>query len=87
MIKNVFAIHDSKASCHNESFMYRTIPEAIRAFVHAAKNQDTPMGAHPADFTLFHVGTYSLETGLHSQLKDGKVNLGNLLDLSTEEPN
>ena len=76
----VFAVYDCKAACFNAPFLYRNVAEAIRAFVHAGAGTG-PMAAHPADFTLFHLGWFDVETGLVEN-NEPKVGLGTLLELT-----
>ncbi len=79
--KGIYAVYDIKAECFNDPFLFRTNLEAIRAFGHAAQDRSSAMGAHPGDFTLFHLGHFEIDTGA-IELLDAKASLGNLLELT-----
>lgn len=84
MITNLYAVYDSKLDAYNNPFTYPTDAAALRAFLHAGSDESTAMGAHPADFTLFRIGAFDLETGLIKS-KNMPKSLGNLLNLLIPE--
>lgn len=84
MNRGLYSIHDSAANYFNTPFFYRTDAEAIRAFK-VAHQGDTPMGAHPADFTLFCIGSWDMETGVVTP--ETPRSLGNLLQLTAADGN
>lgn len=58
-----FSVYDSKAECFKNPFPMRTKNEAIRAFSDVSNDQQTEIGKHPEDFTLFYLGSYDELTG------------------------
>ena len=82
MVTKLFMIYDSKAEVYLKPFDFRTIGEAIRWFLDVGK-QDAPWGKHPADYTLFEVGTFDCESGM-IEMHDAKINLGTALENNKE---
>jgi hypothetical protein len=58
MKQQIYAVYDSKAEAYMQPFFLQNDAMAIRGFNDAA-NKDTPIAAHPEDYTLFHIGEYS----------------------------
>lgn len=83
MDKKMFVIYDCKAEIYTEPFYYGTNAEARRVFLHSGIDDTTKMGAHAADFTLFEIGSYNLETATITTL-DAKNCLGNLLEMQEQ---
>lgn len=75
----VFAIYDSKVEAYMQPFFSAAIGSAIRVVVDSAR-PDTLFGAHPADFTLFHIGEYDDATGTLTSL-EAKMPIGTILEL------
>lgn len=63
MIYGVYAIKDAKTSFMPCNVDYNDA-SAIRNFEHAVMAPDSLMRSHPADYTLYRLGTYNTETGL-----------------------
>lgn len=59
-----FAVYDDKSAAYMTPFFNLKPAEAIRAFSDAVNNPEHRFRAHPADYTLFHIGSYTDETGL-----------------------
>lgn len=64
MLSQMFVIYDLKSSVHTSPFAWRTKGEAIRNFTDSAKDPNSMISKHPADFQLKHVGTFNIETGV-----------------------
>lgn len=79
MLMQIFAIYDSKAEVYNKPFYELTIASAIRAFSDAANDTQTAFAKHPADYTLFHIGTFDDATA-KIDLNESFNNLGNCLE-------
>ena len=79
MIKQEFLIHDSKAIDYT-LFQQATIETGVRYFQTLVNTPGNPINAHPADYTLFHRGSYDTESGASTQL-EAKESLFNGLDL------
>lgn len=58
MIVRVYTVYDSKAEAYTTPQFYQTKGIAIRAFIEAIKQEDTPFCKYPEDFTLFEVGEF-----------------------------
>ncbi|ALS03469.1 VP5 [Gokushovirus WZ-2015a] len=63
MIYGVYAIKDAKTSFMPCNVDYNDA-SAIRNFEHAVMAPDSLMRSHPADYTLYRLGSYNTETGL-----------------------
>lgn len=77
---NMFTVYDSKAETYLRPFSMLTKGEAIRGFITTLNDGQSEMSKYPADFTLFHVGTFdpkNCEIKLNAVLE----NLGNGLHL------
>lgn len=58
MIVKMFSVYDSKAEAYSTPQFYQTKGIAVRAFIEAIKQEDTPFCKYPEDFTLFEVGEF-----------------------------
>ena len=65
-----------KAECYSRPFFSLTHGEAIRTFTDAVNTEDSPYNRHPADYTLFHVGSFDDSLGALTPA-EAVVNLGN----------
>ncbi len=63
MIYGVYAIKDAKTSFMPCNVDYNDA-SAIRNFEHAVMAPDSLMRSHPADYTLYRLGSYNMETGI-----------------------
>lgn len=59
----VYAIKDAKTSFMPCNVDYNDA-SAIRNFEHAVMAPDSLMRSHPADYTLYRLGSYNTETGI-----------------------
>lgn len=59
----MYATYDRKAAVYLAPFFVQHEPEALRAFTEAVVSSDTPLSQYPADFDLFRIGNFELETG------------------------
>jgi len=75
----IFSIFDSAALIYCRPFFMPEIGQALRSFVDMANDKNEPVGQHPADYTLFHVGEYDDKECSFDSLKPA-VNLGNGLN-------
>lgn len=64
------AIRDTKADTFNLPAHVQSIGIAIRSFTDEVNRQDAnnAMNRHPADFALYHIGSYDDQTGLCTPL-------------------
>ncbi|AXH74686.1 MAG: nonstructural protein [Microviridae sp.] len=63
MIYGVYAIKDAKTSFMPCNVDYNDA-SAIRNFEHAVMAPDSLMRSHPADYTLYRLGSYNTESGI-----------------------
>lgn len=61
---NAYSIRDVKADVFHAPFFLPTDGAATRAFSDVANDTNTQIGRHPADFTLYHVGSFDDSNGL-----------------------
>lgn len=64
----VFSIYDSAAGYYKEPFCCNNKGIALREFADACNNPQTFLGKHPADYTLFLIGTFNDDTGVFEQM-------------------
>lgn len=58
----VFSIRDAAAEIYQTPFCTRSKGEALRVFQDLANDQSHPVGQHPEDYCLFHIGEYNQDT-------------------------
>lgn len=81
---SIYSVYDSKVASFLTPFFSKNNATATRAFARAAGNPQSDIGAFPADFTLFKIGTFSelcgiiSETGMHETLCNGLVALSQM---------
>ena len=75
MKSQIFAIYDSKTGAYMEPWFTPTTETAIRAFAHSCSDPAHPLGMDPADYGLFHIGTYDNDTATLTQIEP-RHNLG-----------
>lgn len=68
MILQVLAVYDAKARSYAKPFFVAHIDVGIRAFRTHANTPGNEMYENPEDFTLFHLGTWSDDTGCMLQV-------------------
>lgn len=64
MKTNIYSVLDLKTGVFCTPFFMLTDEAAIRDFSHAASDLNTTVGRHPADFTLYRIGSFQDVTGL-----------------------
>lgn len=79
-----FAIYDAKAESYGPPFFEQSKGSAIRAFTEAANDRTSTIGKYPADFSLFHIGTYNPDDARMESLKTS-VHLGLALEFQTQQ--
>lgn len=63
MTTELFTVFDSAAEKFLEPFHAPTIEYALRQFRSTLTDPQHMFAKYPEDYTLFHIGTFSLETG------------------------
>jgi hypothetical protein len=64
----LFCVFDAVLGKYNEPFHARTVDRAKFMFQQVVNSPDTDFYKFPAEYTLFHVGSFNLETGLPTAL-------------------
>lgn len=59
----MFAIYDKAISGFMTPFFLQAKGEAIRQFLDAAQDPETPVAKHPEDFQLFYLGHFDNASG------------------------
>lgn len=70
----VFAVFDTKVALFAQPFFARNQAAAMRMFNDACSDPSTTLSKHPADFHLYHLGSFDEETGYLESIKP--VSLG-----------
>lgn len=76
VIYDVFSVHDVKADAFLPPFILPKQSMAIRVFSDCINSPDHQFGRHPADYTLFRLGSFDDENG-QFLLERTKHSLGN----------
>lgn len=77
-----FSIRDVKAECFTQPFFAQAKGQAIRGFADAVNDGKSDYARHPADYTLFHIGSFDDQTGAFEP-ESSLVPLGNGLTFKT----
>lgn len=75
MLKKMFTVYDSASKTYMTPFFMNTTGEAIRAFEDTTRDENSLIAKHPADYTLFEIGTYEDTAALFTH-QDAPINLG-----------
>jgi len=75
MIREMFAIYDSKAEMFSDPFFRRTKGEALRDFAATCNDDKSKVHHNPEDFTLFYIAQYDDNKGMFINQKT-PVSLG-----------
>lgn len=73
----IFAVYDSAAERYLQPFFGETVAVGVRKFEHTVNHPQSAFSEYPADYTLFHIGTFDQESG--SVQSFAPRNLGNAL--------
>ena len=75
MKQHVFAVYDSKAEIFHNPIFFKAKGEALRSFADEVNREGSNMNKHPADYTMFLIGTYDVELG-HLESNSTPVSMG-----------
>lgn len=78
----LYVLHDSKSETYTAPTLHQARGQAIRSFSDAVNGKEGILSQHPADFTLFEIGTYDLTTGVITSY-DAKISVANGVDVKT----
>lgn len=76
----LFSIHDIKSKIYNKPFHQLNQEEALRTASDLANDKEHTPGKHPADFSMFQLGSYEDTTG-KCDLYQSPEHICNLNDL------
>lgn len=62
MLQKLFAIYDSKAESFTNPVYLNSTGLAVRTFSDSVQDPESQFAKHPADYTLFELGTYDDQT-------------------------
>ena len=62
MLQKIFAIYDSKAESFTNPVYLNSTGLAVRTFSDSVQDPESQFAKHPADYTLFELGTYDDNT-------------------------
>lgn len=63
MQHHIFSVFDTKADAFLLPFFFATEGQAVRAIKDCVYDRDHMFGRHPADYSLFRLGTFEDSTG------------------------
>lgn len=77
----VFTVYDSKIEAYGQPWLAQATGAAIRSFTDEVNRTDgqSPVAAHPEDFTLFEIGTWDELAG-EIDMYHAKKSLGTGVD-------
>lgn len=78
----MLCVFDSKAEAYLNPIFCSTNAVGIRSFAAAAVDPQSDFCRHPADYTLFELGTWCPQTGVFVILET-KVSLGSALEFKS----
>jgi len=79
----IYSVYDNQAERYTPLICLPANNAAIRSFSDAINGGDKQMSAHPADFSLFEVGTWLDDNGELQLLQGGPKRLVGGLDVKT----
>lgn len=79
MRTKVYRVYDVCSEVYGNPMYFPTHASALRAFAAACNDQQTALGQHPRDYTLFHVGEDDPTAG-RTEYLSAFVPLGNGLE-------
>lgn len=59
----IFSVYDEKAEIYHPPFYYNQVGQALRTFTDCINSADHQFGAHPSDYSLFLLGSFSDQNG------------------------
>lgn len=74
----IFALYDDKAKAFMPPFCMPEVGLAIRAFGDLVSDSKHPVGAHPGDYAIYHLGTFDEQSGVITALSVPSVLMNGL---------
>lgn len=69
MIIKMFSVYDLKANAFMQPFFFFTAGTAERAIVDQLRDENSSIGRHPEDFSLYELGEFDDTTGKFTLLE------------------
>lgn len=69
MLKQIYSVYDSVSQIYNTPMMFINEQDAVRSAHQIAQTEGTPIHASPADYTLFHLGSFDDSAALYELLE------------------
>lgn len=85
MIHRIFTVYDNAVEAYLRPFFAMTSGEAERIFRDTINDSASPFSRHPADYSLFEIGTYDDVSA--TIVPDSPRSLGNALTFVNKDPN
>ena len=85
-ILKIFTVFDEKAESYMQPFYMQTTGAAIRAFEDTCNDPASAFNKHPADYTLFEVGTFD-DHNAEIKMLSGKIALYSALEVISQGTN
>lgn len=60
---DMYAVFDTKSQLFGMPHFQKSDGVAIRSFSTACESPETELNKYPSDFSLYHIGTFHVETG------------------------
>lgn len=79
----MFCVRDSKTEAYMPPFLAQNVVTAQRMLVDVMEGNNSMLASHPEDFQLFHVGTFSEDTGEITPVVHSSH--GKIIDLKGEQ--
>lgn len=80
MVHNMFTVYDQKAQAYLPPWIMPQVAMAKRVFGDCVNSADHQFATHPADYTLFTLGTFDDETARFTPCPNGPETLGSGLE-------
>lgn len=60
---NAYAVKDIQSQLFTNPYFLQNDTVALRSFETACKTENHQFNKYPEDFSMYHIGTYNIETG------------------------
>lgn len=84
MKTELFSVFDAVLGRYNEPFNARTVDRAKAMFAEVCNNPNSDICKYPSEYTLFHIGSFDMETGLPTP-QNTPISLGVAIEYKVEE--
>lgn len=85
MINNIYTIYDKKSETFSQPMFYYSNAIAVRSVEYMVNKTGSQLYSNPADFSLFHIGTFDDVSGLLHSNDKGYEQIIECLQLVSKE--